>query len=218
MLVLLSLSLALAADPSTEPEGPGALRERSAPDGVRIVPRLVVEMWNDPYLASRFRSGGPGAALGAVIPVVGPFAVDVELGYQRIKGENDGILQMMPLSVLAEARWVPDSGHGLELFTGVGPTLTSWSESAQDPAWMGELQDDPDRPPPTVLRGARPGVELRVGSRIDLGWVQPSLAPAPSSAVTSYELEIHLARRFAPTSSGFDLNTWRAGLGLALVF
>jgi hypothetical protein len=229
MLILLLLArLGLAQDPEPAPppdpdpdapkELPKALQERDAPPDVRIVLRGVLETWSDPYVASRFRSGGPGMALGAVIPIIGPLAVDAEISYQRMKGDGEGVFQLMPVSLLAEFRWTPSPDRGLELFGALGPHFTMWSESGQDPDYMRSLQEDPEQPPASVLRGMRPGVELRLGTRVTLGWMQPSLAPAPKSPLKDVELEIHVARRFAPTSSGFNLNAWRAGVGLALVF
>jgi hypothetical protein len=201
-------------------DSPSALAApRRAPERVRLVVRGLGELWHDPWIGGRYRTGGLGAGLGLVVPLGGFLAVDAEVGYARVQAtDGEGAFQVLPVAILAEARWTPAQDGVLELFGGLGPALTMWSEGGQDPAYTGPLQDEPVEEGPTVLRGARPGLELRVGTRIDLGFGQPSLAPAPEQALDGVELEIFLSRRLAPTGSGFDLNAWRAGLGVALRF
>lgn len=224
MIVNALASLALAGPPtslSPEPSGPsGLVAERQAPTDVRVAVRGLVDMRHDAFLASRYGTGGVGAALGVVVPLVGALSVDVEFGYSRAGSSEGGesTLQLLPATFLAELAWVPSEDRGLELFAGAGPALTMWSESGQDPDWMAENAEDPTAPQPTVLRGARPGLEVRAGLRVNLGLVQQSLDPIPSGPVKAIELEVLVARRLATHSSGFDLNSWRAGVGVAFRF
>lgn len=203
-------------------EGPPAfLEQRKAPSDVRVSLRGVAEAWHDPYLATRFKSGGIGAGFGVHVPIIGPFAVDGEVAYQRVgAGDSggDGALQLMPVSALASFVWLPGDDRGLQLFGSAGPAMVMWSESGQDEEFMRSIAEDPEAPVATVLRGARPGLEIRVGGRIDLGLVDESLAPVPQGPVRGVELEIFGARRLATSSSGFNLNTWRAAAGVALRF
>ena len=202
---------------------PGFLDERTAPSDVRVSLRGVAEAWHDPYLATRFKSGGIGAGFGVHVPIIGPLAVDGEVAYQRVSGGGGGggdgaALQLMPVSALATFVWQPSEDRGLQLFGSAGPAMVMWTESGQDEEFMRSIAEDPDAPVPTVLRGARPGLELRIGGRIDLGLVDESLAPIPQGPVRGVELEIFGSRRLATSSSGFNLNTWRAAAGVALRF
>jgi hypothetical protein len=215
-----------AGDEAGKPprDGPPAfLDERTTPSGVRVSLRGVAEAWHDPYLATRFKSGGIGAGFGVHVPIIGPLAVDGEIAYQRVGsggggGGGDAALQLMPVSALATFVWAPDEDGGLQLFAGTGPAMVMWTESGQDEEFMRSIAEDPEAPVPTVLRGARPALEVRIGGRIDLGLVDDSLAPIPQGPVRAVELEIFGARRLATTSAGFNLNTWRAGAGVALRF
>mgnify|MGYP002829248117 CR=1 FL=1 len=191
------------------------LGERQAPGGARVVLRGVGEMWHDTAIATRFKGGGIVAGLGGVVPLNGLLALDAEIAYSRTTGEGEGTLQIAPMSLLVEARFLPAAGDGLEMFAGLGPAMVVWSESGQDPT---ATAPEGLTEGPTVLRGARPGLEVRMGARIDLGLVQPSLMTGQQDPVKAVELEILGARRFATTGSGFNWNTWRLGAGLAVRF
>lgn len=216
------LALAAPAAPppvvdALEPPPPstGVLSDGEAPPGIRIVVRGVGEMWHDTAIASTYRGGGLVAGLGAVVPITDWLGVDAEIGYHRASADGEGRLQLVPMSLLAEASLQPSPDHDLSLFGGLGPAMVAWSESGQDPT---TLSEDGSELGPSVLRGARPGLEVRVGMRVDLDLIEPSLMPGRDEPLKAVELEISGGRRFAPTSSGFDLNTWRVGAGLALVF
>jgi len=213
--MLLLGSLAQAAPPSP-------LDPIDAPPGIRIAVRGIIESWHDPYIAARFRSGGLSAGVGLIVPVQGALSVDVEVSYQRVQPTaGNGTLQMMPVSLLAEYSLLPGGDRDLELFAGAGPTVTMWTEGGQDVAYTTDLLnvDGVDGAVGAeVMRGARPGLETRVGVRIDLGLVQDSLRGVPQRSVRAVELELYGARRFSPHKTGFDLNTWRGGAGVALRF
>lgn len=212
-------SAAKAAKKAARGDRPGLLDERAAPPGVLLSVRGIGEMWHDPYLSSRFRTGGLAAGVGMVVPLTGLLAIDAEIAYHRSTASTgEGTLQLAPFSLLAVGRLLPSDDGGLELFGGLGPAMIMWSESGQGEAYMRELAEDPDAPVPTVLRGARPGLELRLGLRVDLGLTQASLNPTQRDPVQAVSLEIQAGRRFATTSSGFNFNTWRVGAGLAARF
>lgn len=229
MLLHLIASLAFAAGPApddlatsadrVEPEAEegGLFAEKRSPRGVRLALRGVGELWHDTAIASRYRGSGIVAGVGGVIPINGFLAIDADIGYHRASGGDSGggTLQLVPMALLAEARWLPREDNDLELFAGLGPAMVVWSESGQDPTTTAPEGAEEG---PTVLRGARPGLEVRLGTRIDLGLVQPTMMPGQEDAVKAIELELLGARRFAPSSAGFNFNTWRVGAGIALRF
>lgn len=215
LLTLLLGSLAQAGPPSSA--------QPQAPTGIRVAMRGIIENWHDPYIASRFRSGGLSAGVGLVIPAWGPLNVDIEVTYQRVPAASgEGTMQMMPVSILAEYTMTPRGNGDLELFIGAGPAVMMWTEGGQNTDHTTALlPSDVEGGPQVgaeVLRGARPGLEARLGGRIDLGLVQESLRGVPQRSVRAVELEIYGARRFTSHSAGFNLNTWRGGIGLALRF
>ncbi|MFK7929789.1 MAG: hypothetical protein AB8H79_16470 [Myxococcota bacterium] len=235
-IVIASLALAQDGEPPATPDADPAptadeatvegksglsamLAAREAPEGIWLSVRGTGELWHDPYLASRFATGGITAGVGVVVPITGWLAVDAEVGYHRkAASTGDGTLQLAPMALLVVGRLAAKEDSGLELFGGFGPAIVMWSESGQGEEYMRSIAEDPSSPPPTVLRGSRPGFEVRLGTRIDLGLVQTSLAPGAQDPVKAVALEIVGARRFATSSAGFNLNTWRFGAGLAARF
>lgn len=232
MLVIALASLALGAPgdpdpPAPEPTAdpaPGAApdtekspskAELSAPEGVLVSLRGVGEFWHDTAIASTYRGGGLVPGVGVVVPISTRFAVDAGIGYHRAAGSGEGGLQLVPMSLLFELRLPPSEDSDLELFVGGGPAMMVWSESGQDPSFTA---DEEGNPGPTVLRGARPGGEIRLGARIDLRLVESSMMPGQTDTLRGVHLEILGGRRFAPSASGFNFNTWRVGAGLALLF
>lgn len=204
-------------DLAPEPPEQGPLAEADAPLGVIVALRAVGELWHDTAIASTYRGGGVVPVIGAVVPLSERFALDADIGYHRVAstGEAQGALQLVPMSLLFEVRLPPAEGGALELFAGAGPAMLVWSESGQDPS---VTVPEGDGVGPTVLRGARPGVEVRLGARIDLDLIEESMMPGKDDALRGVAVELLGARRFAPSASGFNLNTWRVGAGLALVF
>ena len=209
-------------------------------NATRLVIRGAAETWDDAGITSNYGMGGIGLGLGLVQPVWGPLAVDVEFTYNRLREggkkvsteEYKGrLFQIIPVSVLVEYR-APLRGGRVELFAGMGPAVVAYAEDQQREDYMedvakalekpglrtpGELATD-DVPVSSVIRGARPSFEVRGGLRIDPGFIQRPMAPAHTGPVSGIELEIYVARRFTSTTSGFNLNTWRACFGLGLRF
>ena len=198
-----------------EPEDEGLLAEKRAPTGIRVVARGLGEAWHDTAIATHYGGSGLMAGLGLVVPIGDLLAVDAEMAYRRAEGESGSTFQWIPMSLLLEGRMVPAADAGLELFGGLGPVMVAWSESGIDPEVVsGEGVTDG----PTVMRGGRPGLEVRLGARIDLGLVQPTMMPGQQDAVKAIELELYGARRMHTNKAGFDFNAWRLGLGLAARF
>ena len=53
------------------------------------------------------------------------------------------------------------------------------------------------------------GWEVRAGTRIDTGFVQPRAFPATNGALDAFEIEVYVARRFHRRPSlGLDLSAW----------
>jgi len=206
----------------------------------RLMIRTVGETWDDAGITSNYGMGTVGFGLGVMQPIWGPLAVDIELSYKRLREGGKNIsaeeysgryLQLIPISVLLEYRVSAGKGR-LEAFFGVGPSLVAYSENHQRSKYMTDvaaanekpglrMPNDPE-PDPTVMgdvvSGMRPSVETRLGLRIDSGLIQAPAAPARAGPVTGLEFEIYAARRFTSTKTGFNLNTWRACIGMGLRF
>ncbi|MEQ1503689.1 MAG: hypothetical protein ABMB14_15730, partial [Myxococcota bacterium] len=167
---------------------------------LRIVLRGQVERWNDPAIATVYKSGTWLGGLGVVAPVIGPLGVDLEAGFARMKS-GSATFEIAPLSALVELS--ANFGHA-DGFLGVGPAWTVFTESGGA----------------TVVDGARLAGELRGGLRVDTGLIDPPMAPATSGPVRRLELEVYLARRsqLPSQSPGLSLGAWRGSLGLGVVF
>lgn len=222
LLLTMFLGSAQAAPPmmeriDPEPTPPSEDSGLAAPEGVMVIISGVGEFWHDAAIASTYRSGGIVPTIAAVVPVTDFIAVNGSIGYHRATPVTDsqGRLQLVPMSLIGEFRLKPQSDSGMEVFAGAGPAMMLWSESGQDPKVLGA--EDPSLAV-TVLRGARPGFEVRTGIRADLGLIEPSLLSSQQDSLRGVMLEVIGARRFASGSTGFNFNTWRVGAGLALVF
>jgi hypothetical protein len=151
-----------------------------------------------------YRSGAFSTGVGAIIPITGPFTLDIEAAYKKMPardGSPNAQLELLPISFLGE--WIPDGpGGSYDLFVGMGPSFTVFTEQHPDNVDLG------------VIRGTRIAIETRFGGRVDTGLVRPPMAPAPQG-LHALELEVYGARRFQrPGLTGFQLGAWRAGLGL----
>ncbi len=189
MIAALLVTAALAADGDKEREP------------ILVIGRGLIERWNDPAIATVYKSGAWLGGLGLVTPIIGPVAVDVEIGFARLKA-GEATLELVPLSGLVEgfAPLGPVQG-----FAGLGPTWTGFTEVGGDEA----------------VDGARIAAELRAGVRVDTQFVDPPAPPAPAGPIRALMLEINVGRRFEFPGSppkGFHLGAWRAciGLGAAL--
>lgn len=169
------------------------------PVGIRVVARGLVESWDDPAVATVYRSGGWLGGIGIVTPVFGPVLLDLEVSFRRLSSES-GTLEIAPLSALVEVG--PRRGE-VEPYLGLGPTWTVFSESAAGEA----------------VQGAKVAGEMRGGLRIDTGMVRPPMPPASDGPVKALEIELYFARRLTmPGNTGLALGAWRAGLGIGVAF
>lgn len=186
------LSLMALAAPAEKPER-----------HVTVVARGLVERWNDPSIATVYKSGTWLGGLGVVAPVVGPLGLDIELAFARLAGTNTSF-EVAPLSALVELSAPLGSITG---FVGLGPSLTVFTERSE-------------RPGVSVVDGARIAGEIRGGLRIDTGLVDPPMAPAPSGPLQRLDVELYVGRRTQLPGGppGLLLGAWRASLGLGLVF
>ncbi len=84
------------------------------------------------------------------------------------------------------------------------------------------VEDDPDTTAAewsqrSAQTAAVLGWEMRLGTRIDTGLIQPRLAPAGPGVLKALEIEIYVGRRFhRKPAAGVDLSAWRAALGASL--
>jgi hypothetical protein len=209
-------------------------------NSTRLVIRGVAETWDDAGITSNYGMGGVGLGLAIMQPIWGPLAIDIEFTYKRMRegGKNlsneeyDGrLLQLIPVTAIIEYR-APISTIPIELFFGTGPSIVSYAENLQRTEYMDtvvkanqkpglRLPNEPEATSDTVgdvIRGARPCIEVRAGIRIDPGFIRKPMAPATAGPLSGVEFEIYGARRFTSSDNGFNLNTWRAGVGMGLRF
>lgn len=208
---------------------------QSEPDkfDVRLVFRGNGELWQDTAITSVYRNGALGGGLGIVVTLWGPISVDLEASWRQVKPPSSGDaaagtvedsslkLHLVPVAFMGEyAFGVPNSP--VSVFGSTGPVFTVFHEKF--PAGSVELADHPTIPAEewaqrTSQTGVKFGWELRAGTRIDTGFVQPRAFPASNGALDAFEIEVYVARRFHRRPSlGLDLSAWRASLGIALVF
>jgi hypothetical protein len=176
---------------------------------VTVAVRGIAETWSDPGIGTVYASGGLLGGVGVVVPLFGPVALDVEAAYRRMYTDEgsdtpDDTLRMevLPVSFLAEYHFRSDESP-VDGFVGLGPSFAGYRE-----------HHPPDETGLGLTRGAKFSLELRTGLRFDTGLVQPRMAP--TSPIQGVDLEIYGARRMQlPGGTGFDLDAWRGGVGLA---
>jgi len=168
--------------------------------------RGVSEVWQDPFVAVHYRGtsfGGTGF-MAVSLPWVDWVMGELELGYVKLTSDEsisyvaDGTMELMPVTLLAEARGRMANG---ELFAGVGPALTVFTE----------------RTVVGTVAGAKMGFEIRGGVRIHTNMVQQTMLPSASGGISKMDVELFFGRRQHQafgTGSGFDLSAFRVGIGL----
>lgn len=168
------------------------------PSGFRVVARGLVEQWDDPALATVYKSGTWLGGVGVIAPVWGPILVDLEASFKRISGAGS-TFEIAPLSGLVEVAMKQGS---IQPYAGLGPTWTVFSEKGA-----------------TTVNGSRIAGEIRGGLRINTGLVQPPLPPASGGPVKALEIELYLGRRMTlPGGTGLSLGAWRGSLGVGVAF
>lgn len=194
--LLLAAELSLAEPPEAPPDAHAA-----------VFLRGVVESWDDGNIGGLYRTGAFASGVGVHVPLPIPninwVSIDVEAAYRRMASRDglDAQFELIPISFIGEATFTP-ANPNTDLFAGLGPSWTTFTER------------HPSNPGSTLIRGARPGIEMRAGGRVNTGLVQPRSASLPQG-LHAIELELYGARRFQrPGVVGFQLGAWRAGLGI----
>jgi hypothetical protein len=193
---------------------PVSLDSSSGLENVRLVVRGVGEALQDPSLTRIYRNSLLSGGVGIVIPLHTYVAIDIEAIYKKQAGtevfadEGDAsaipsAFEIVPLTLAIEGRW-PTLGGG-ELFVGVGPTLTIFSEEHSIREDNGQVSTE----------GMKINMDTRFGVRIDTGLIQPSMAPGRAREVKGVDLELFIGRRWQFGETGFDLSAWRGGFGFA---
>jgi len=183
-------------------------------ENVRLVVRGVGEALQDPSLTRIYRNSLLSGGVGIVIPLHTYVAIDIEAIYKKQAGtevfadEGDAsaipsAFEIVPLTLAIEGRW-PMLGGG-ELFLGVGPTLTIFSEEHSIRQDNGQVSTE----------GMKVNMDTRFGVRMDTGLIQPSMAPVRTREVQGVDLELFIGRRWQFGETGFNLSAWRGGLGFA---
>ena len=206
IVIWLLASVASAQDPPA-PDPPDEPPERRP---LVVAVRGIAETWSDPGIGTVYGTGGLLSGLGVVVPLLGPLSLDIEAAYRRMYTDDGAetpddtfVMEMLPVSFVVE--WtLANETSPVEGFVGLGPSFAGFREHhPRDAEGFG------------VTRGAKFGLETRVGVRFDTGLVQPTMAP--TSPVRGVDLELYGARRLQlPGGKGFDLDAWRGGVGLAV--
>jgi len=203
----------LAILPATLLALPGAAEAQTEELGLLLGLRGVGEVWQDAGLSRVYRSSRFGLTGHASYKAWRFLRADLELGYHRMAGdavhESSGrtleaaaSFEMVPISLLVCAT---HRVGGMELYGGLGPALTAFSE----------------RSPAGSVSGTKIGPALQLGARIDTGLAQPSIRPDKRAQIQAVDLDIFVGRRQHQAfgvGTGLDLSAWRAGLGLAARF
>ena len=170
--------------------------------------RGVGEVWQESAIVLVHRSsrfGGSGFFHTGVTNVLG---FELELGYNRMKGEavdpttnertgNASTLELVPISMDATIR---AEGPTSEVFFGSGPAFVAFN----------------DRSPTNAISGVKVGLDMRVGVRIHTHFIQESIRPG-ARGMRRMDFELMLGRRQHQAfgiGDGLDLSAWRVGAGL----
>jgi hypothetical protein len=193
---------------------PVPLDASSDRESVRLVVRGVGEAWQDPSLTQVYRNSLLSGGVGIVIPLHTYLAIDVEAVYKKQAGfevfadEGDdsaipSAFEIVPMTLAIEGR-LPTLGGG-ELFLGVGPTLTVFTEEHSKRVDNGQV----------ATQGMKVNMDTRFGVRVDTGLIQPSMAPVRTREIQGVDLELFIGRRWQFGDTGFNLSAWRGGFGFA---
>lgn len=182
----------------------------------RVGLRGVAEVWSDPAIGTVYGTGGGFMAVAMSRTVWRPLALDVEVSFHRTQAGVDieelwsddyavsPVLAMTPVVAMLEYR--KKLGAGQHVYLATGPALVNFSEShGVDDNGVG------------VTAGSRLAAEIRTGFRVDTGLVRKRLSPSPSVA-RGLDFEGYIGRRMQRSGvDGFNLNAWRAGVGVAFI-
>ncbi len=175
--------------------------------------RGVGEIWQDAAIVQSYRSSRfAGAGFGA-FGVNDWLMVEAELGYMRQPSDTGrtvthtsatysvaaGSLELIPVTIGLSVNRELDRA---EVFAGVGGALAVFTESTDEGS----------------ISGVKPGVDLRLGTRIHTSMFEPRIRPGMSTnANKGLDVELMLGRRQHHAfgmGSGFDVSAWRVSVGL----
>jgi len=169
--------------------------------------RGVGEIWQESAIVMVHRSsrfGGTGFFHTGISRL---FGVEVELGYNRLKGKavdqdtnqqtgHASTLELVPISMDTTIR---AEGPTSEVLFGVGPAFVSFN----------------DRSPTNAISGVKIGLDMRIAMRIHTHFLQESIRPG-ARGMRRMDFELMLGRRQHQAfgvGSGLDLSAWRVGAG-----
>jgi hypothetical protein len=130
--------------------------------------------------------------------------VEFEASYIRMASDSEqdfvavGSMELVPITMALCYRV---ETPGAELYAGGGFALAVFTE----------------RTVVGTVTGAKPGADMRVGTRIHTDLVQTSIRPMARSNISGMDVELFLARRQHHAfgiGSGFDYSAWRVGVGV----
>jgi hypothetical protein len=181
---------------------------------VRIALRGVGEVWQDNSISRIYRGSTFLGAVGIVLPIHTYVVLDIEGGFKRVAGVEvnaftsersavESVFETVPFVFDVEGRLPLQGG---ELYFGVGPTVTVFTEEHSLRLDTGLV----------TTQGIKIGMDTRLGLRFETNLVRPSLAPGNRSAISGVDLEFWMGRRWQFGQEGFDLSAWRGGAGLML--
>ncbi len=202
----LGTPIAHAEEPSVAPTK--ARRE------VLIGFRGIGEVWQDEAIIQGYRSSRfAGAGFGG-FGITDWMMVEAELGYMRQPSAAGrtvtfkkttyeiapGYLELIPLTLGLSFSKELDRA---EVFAGAGYALAIFTESTTT---VGSVS------------GVKPGVDLRLGSRIHTSFMEPRIRPGTGSGANKgMDVELMVGRRqhqAFDTGTGFDFSAWRVSVGL----
>ena len=170
--------------------------------------RGVGEVWQETAIHLVHESSRFGAAAFVDMGLSRLFGLELELGYNQMKGKavdpttneqtaNSATLELVPISLGANVR---ASGPTSELFFGAGPALVVFN----------------DRSPTNAISGVKIGMDARLGVRIHTHFIQQSMRPG-ARGLRRMDVELMVGRRQHQAfgvGSGLDLSAWRVGAGV----
>jgi len=159
--------------------------------------RALGEVWQDPSLATVYKSSGFGVAGSFSWRPHALLSLDGEVGFVRMTGEAEQSIQMVPMSLDICARAQREE---MELFVGAGPALVPFTDQGLH-----------------MVTGTKMGLDVQAGVRFATDLVNPSLSS--TSPVQRVDAEIFIGRRqhFAMGElARLDMSAWRMGLGLVV--
>jgi len=169
--------------------------------------RGVGEVWQESAIVMVHRSSRFGATGFFHTGISRVFGIELELGYNRMKGKAvdpdtnqqtnyASTLELVPISMDTTIRV---QGPTSEVLFGIGPAFVSFN----------------DRSPTNAISGVKIGLDMRVAMRIHTHFLQESIRPG-ARGMRRMDFELMLGRRQHQAfgiGSGLDLSAWRVGAG-----